>query len=92
MGAEPGTVLWLDWRDTTGISASTHTLPPYMLAQFMAAEFGCDVALLGIQPLSNQFDTPVSPLVQSAIDAVIRELVAALVDAPNTPTEPNSAG
>src|SRR5690606_4269264 len=30
MGAAPGSVRWLDWHDTTGFSASTHTLPPHV--------------------------------------------------------------
>lgn len=79
MGDPPGTISWLAWQDTTGISASTHTLPPYMLAQYLTAEFGCDVALIGIQPYGNQIDAPLSPIMQQAIESVIEGLAGALL-------------
>lgn len=70
MGAPPGEIRWLDWRQTCGLSASTHSLPPYMLALYLNHEIGCEVALLGIQPQSNQVDQPLSPAVaQAAIEA-----------------------
>jgi hydrogenase 3 maturation protease len=78
MGDPPGTVRWLNWQDTTGISASTHTLPPYMLAQYLTSEFGCEVALIGIQPLSNEMDAPLSPIMQQAVEVVIEGLVREL--------------
>ena len=53
MGMQPGTVRWLPWQETTGLSASTHTLPLHILAQYLTAELGCEVALLGIQPAQN---------------------------------------
>ena len=79
MNEAPGAVRWIDWQDTTGLSASTHTLPPYMLARFLVAEFGCAVALLGIQPLGNQIDAPLSPVVQQAVEAVVDGLAEALI-------------
>lgn len=78
MDAEPGAVRWLDWRDTTGLSASTHTLPPYVLAKFLVAELGCEVVLLGIQPARNAIAAPLSDTMQAAVDAVTRALTAAL--------------
>lgn len=78
MNESPGTVRWLDWRDTTGISASTHTLPPYMLATFITAEFGCEMALIGIQPASNLVDSPVSPVVSQAVADIVDELTGTL--------------
>ncbi|NDJ77697.1 MAG: hydrogenase maturation protease [Chloroflexi bacterium] len=77
MNAEPGTVRLLDWQDTTGLSATTHTLPPYMLAKFLTMDLGCTVALLGMQPFGNLPDTPLSDPMQ----AVVEEVVAGLVDA-----------
>jgi hydrogenase 3 maturation protease len=74
----PGTVRWLSWQETTGISASTHTLPPYMLAQYLTAEFGCEVALLGIQPLRNLTEGPLSFPMQSSVDQIVEGLVEAL--------------
>ena len=32
MNEAPGTIRWLAWQETSGLSASTHTLPPYVLA------------------------------------------------------------
>jgi len=79
MNAEAGTIRWRDWRDTTGISASTHTLPPYMLAQYLTAELGCEVALIGIQPMSNAFDAPPSAAVMDAVEQVVDGLSQLLV-------------
>ncbi len=78
MDAEPGAVRWLDWRDTSGLSASTHTLPPYVLAKFLVAELGCEVALLGIQPARNVVGAPLTDTMQRAVESVTAALVAAL--------------
>src|SRR5512139_263168 len=47
---EPGATSWVDWREADGLSASTHTLPPSVLAAYLTSELGCEVALVGIQP------------------------------------------
>ena len=60
MDEDAGTIRWLDWQQTRGLSASTHSLPPYMLALYLNHELGCEVALLGIQPQTNQVDQPLS--------------------------------
>lgn len=79
MGEPPGAVRWLDGEQTTGISASTHSLPPYMLARYMTAEFGCHVALIGMQPFANQVDAPLTPGMRAAAEDVIEGLADALV-------------
>ncbi len=73
-GGEPGAVAWLDWRDADGMSASTHTLPPSVLARFLATDLGCRVALLGIQPAALEPATGLSPAVAEAV----RSLAASL--------------
>jgi hydrogenase 3 maturation protease len=78
MDAPPGTVHWLDWRETDGLSATTHTLPPYMLAKFFVADLGCDVALIGIQPAGNALHAQISAPVQAAVDDIAAELAARL--------------
>lgn len=78
MDAAPGAVRWLDWRETTGLSASTHTLPPYMLAQFLVADLGCDVALLGIQPAHTLTGAPLSNVMQRAVDSIVQTLIGVL--------------
>ena len=79
MGEPAGAVRWLSWRDTTGVSAATHALPPYMVAQFLSSELGCEVALIGIQPQEAAFGASLSPPAQRAVRAVTRGLVALLV-------------
>lgn len=67
---EAGAVAWLDWREADGLSASTHTLPPSVLAEFLRAELGCDVRILGIQPARLELGSGLSP----AVAATVREL------------------
>lgn len=74
MDEPPGTIRLLSWQDTVGISASTHTLPPYVLASYLHNEIGCQVALLGIQPAHTVLGGAVSAQVQQAIDIVVRDL------------------
>ncbi|MBI5958042.1 MAG: hydrogenase maturation protease [Chloroflexi bacterium] len=78
MNEEPGTIRWLDWQDTTGLSASTHTLPLHMLARFLTAEIDCQVVLLGIQPARNLFDEPLSLVVQQALEDLVQTLAGEL--------------
>jgi hydrogenase maturation protease HycI len=78
MGDAPGAVQWLAWEDTVGLSASTHTLPPYLLAKYLTGETGCTVAVIGIQPSGNGLGDPLSPPVAAAVEAVSAALAAAL--------------
>jgi hydrogenase 3 maturation protease len=64
----PGSVAWIDWREADGLSASTHTLPPSVLAGYLVAELGCEVALIGIQPAGLDMGQPLSPPVERAVD------------------------
>ncbi len=73
-----GAVRWIDWRDTSGLSASTHTLPLHVLAEFLVNELDCEVALIGIQPRDTAIAVSLSPGVQRAVDEVARELQAML--------------
>jgi hydrogenase 3 maturation protease len=77
----PGTVAWVDWRDADGMSASTHTLPPSVLAGFLTADLGCRVSLLGIQPATLGMGDGLSPEVAMAVDGLTAQLVAWLVGA-----------
>ena len=78
----PGTVAWVDWRDADGMSASTHTLPPSVLARFLTADLGCRVSLLGIQPATLEMGCGLSPDVAEAVERVTEQLSAWL--APRT--------
>jgi hydrogenase maturation protease HycI len=74
LGATPGTVRYLAWQETCGLSASTHTLPPYVIAHYLSAALGCEVALIGIQPADTSFGAPLSPPVSRAVAAVVQAL------------------
>ncbi len=80
MDEAPGAVCWLSWNETGGISASTHSLSPRVLAGFLIGELGCEVALLGIQPASNAIDARLSPEVAEAV-ATIVDTVGTIVEA-----------
>jgi hydrogenase 3 maturation protease len=79
MNEEPGTVRWLEWQETTGLSASTHTLPLHMLAMYLTTELSCEVAVIGIQPFNNLFDEPLSLVVRNTVNEIVSELHAALI-------------
>jgi hydrogenase 3 maturation protease len=71
-----GTVHWIAMEDISGLSASTHSLPLSMLASYLNHEFDCQVALLGIQPASNDVGGPVSLEVLQAVEEIVTELSA----------------
>lgn len=71
MDAPPGAVRWLDWSAIDGLSASTHTLPPSLLARYLVAETGCTLAVIGIQPAGNAFGAPLTPPVQAAVTEIV---------------------
>jgi hydrogenase maturation protease HycI len=71
MDEAPGVVKWLTWEGTEGISASTHTLPLYILAKYLVSELGCEVALLCIQPANDVVGAPLSLQVAEAVDSVV---------------------
>jgi hydrogenase 3 maturation protease len=75
MDQPPGTIRLIEWQDTIGLSASTHTLPLNVIAQYLVAELRCDVAVIGIQLYANAFDTPLSPAVRRAVDEVVQGLM-----------------
>jgi hydrogenase 3 maturation protease len=70
----PGTVAWVDWRDADGMSASTHTLPPSVLARFLTADLRCRVSLLGIQPATLEMGCSLSPEVAEAVARLAEQL------------------
>ncbi len=74
LDSPPGTLACIDASNTDGLEASTHTLPPSVLASFLAHEFGCRVLILGIQPEQLEFDQPVSAPVARAVEALTADL------------------
>jgi hydrogenase 3 maturation protease len=71
----PGSVLWVEWDQAQGMSASTHTLPPTLLAWFLMEELGCQVTLVGIQPAHLDLDRGLSPEVAQAVERVVGDII-----------------
>jgi hydrogenase 3 maturation protease len=76
--ADPGEVVWIPWETTTGMSASSHSLPLSMLARYLTLEFNCTVHLLGIQPAHNESNGAVSTEVHAAVEDICQTLCQAL--------------
>ncbi len=74
LDAPPGAIRWLDWRATTGVFNSTHTLPVEVLAYYLTSELDCHIALIGIQPADVRLDAPVTPQVAAAVASVVQGL------------------
>lgn len=78
MDLPPGTIRLIEWQDTIGLSASTHTLPLNVVAQYLVAELGCHVAVIGVQAGGNAFDAPLSPAVRRAANEITHTLISLL--------------
>jgi hydrogenase 3 maturation protease len=71
---EAGAASWIDWREADGLSASTHTLPPSVLAEFLSEDIGCPIQIIGVQPASLEMGRGLS----SAVAAAVQELAGQL--------------
>ncbi len=77
VNAAPGMVQIVDIDASTGLSASTHSLPLHVLADYWRSELACDVILIGIQPLQNAIGAPLSAPVKQAVCRLIADINAA---------------
>ena len=77
-GGQPGEVNYIDPHDTSGFSASSHSLPLSVLSKYIEQEFKCGVGLLGIQPASLEFDAGLSSEVKNSVSIVVKGLVEIL--------------
>lgn len=78
MDLPPGAVRWLTWQDeATNKSLTSHALPLRVLVRYLAAELGCPITILGIQPAELSFDSPLSPPVREAVEMIAQELMDA---------------
>jgi hydrogenase 3 maturation protease len=82
MEAAPGDIAWIPWETSSGMSASSHSLPLSMLARYLTLEFACTVHLLGIQPAHNESNSEMSPAVMAAVDEICQTLCEAFFVAP----------
>ena len=75
MGAEPGTVQLIPLDRVDGFSASSHIQPLSVLSEFIIAEMGCRVEILGIQAQTMEMGAGVSEMVRKAAFQVADELI-----------------
>ncbi len=81
MDQQPGTVCWLDPEETTGFSASTHTLQPSVFAAYLKDELHCTLSLIGIQPASTDIiGAPLTEPVYESVAEVLQHLYTILPD------------
>jgi len=73
-GAAPGTVALFGADELAGDGCSTHSISLRLTMDFLAAETGAPVYLLGIQPNSLAAGAPLSSAVERSLDALVRLL------------------
>lgn len=78
MGEIPGTIHWLSSQNISGLSASTHTLPLDIIAQYIQTELNCEVWFIGIQPVQMTMDTELSPAVKQSVSNIVEVLADSL--------------
>ncbi len=69
-GKTPGTVSWIEPDQIDRCFGSTHAFSMSGFCRYLAAELGCRVAIVGIQPKHLDFDAPVSDEVLQSIKEI----------------------
>ncbi len=67
----PGSIHWIKREEIDGMSASSHSLPLSILADYLVHELNCPVRILGIQPQQNEVGESLSAAVQTAINEIV---------------------
>ena len=75
LGETAGTIELIEPHRIEKRIPSTHTMPLYMLTEYLEQELGAKVLILGIQPESLSFGSAVSDEVEVSIDKLARLLV-----------------
>lgn len=75
---QPGAVRPVSEEQIGGTAFSTHMLPLSFLISYLAAECGCRVQVLGIQPASVQPGDELCAAVRQAVEGLAEEFFAAL--------------
>jgi hydrogenase 3 maturation protease len=86
MGMGPGEIGYIEWRQTTSISASTHTMPISMMGKYLETMACCSVALIGIQPVSTDVDVGPSTAALAAVDRICADLADRLCQPDRQPS------
>jgi hydrogenase 3 maturation protease len=75
LGETAGTIELIEPHKIEKRIPSTHTMPLYMLTEYLEQELGAKVLILGIQPESLSFGTTVSREGRVSVDKLARLLV-----------------
>lgn len=78
LGLVPGAIKWLEWDETTGFNASTHTLSPGLLGRYLERELSCRMGILAIQPLHVRFGEKMSEPVKRSVNRLVKLLIGLL--------------
>jgi hydrogenase maturation protease HycI len=76
IGDQPGSIQLLDWRSSTGFTASTHSLPLSMVVEYILHEHKCQVYLLGIQIKDTTVGSSISTEVNSSIKQIVSTIIS----------------
>jgi hydrogenase 3 maturation protease len=79
MSLPPGAVKVIAPEEIKGVSFSTHMLPLSIMLDYLQKEAGCRVCMLGIQAVTLEFGSELSPEVKITVDQVERALRELLV-------------
>lgn len=72
---QAGEIRLLDTDSIHGFSASTHTFPLTMAANYIQQEFQCEIIIMGIQPESLEFAAPLTLNVERAVEEITSEFI-----------------
>lgn len=79
LGKPPGTFSIIPPEQIDGASFASHVLPLKIICNYLRATAGCQIVMVGIQPLSVAFDESLSPVVKEALDCFVAELIGLLI-------------
>jgi hydrogenase 3 maturation protease len=71
MDEPAGAIRWIELDSIDGMSASSHSLPLSVLAEFIARDFNCPVLVLGIQSAQNEVGETLSDPVRQAVTEIV---------------------
>lgn len=74
VGLAPGEMVEINPQDIGGPTFCSHMLPIRVMIDYLAAETGADITLVGIQPQSIEFDAPMTPKVEDAVGVLFKAL------------------
>ncbi len=74
MQSEPGTIKLIDKETIGGVAFSSHQLPLTFFIEYLENNITTTILILGIQPLTDEFTSPLSEPVQQAANAIITTL------------------